>query len=514
MSQSEFGAPTDPATEHPLVRFATERPISRSPLANAWLATDSAGSARVLLKQFSNAFSAFIDDREQFARRIEHVDACNDPHLARVHWQGWHADQFYIAFAWDAHDPLDQFVAASQNRMPMAERFALVRAAAQAVDTLHTNGLLHLALTPASFGVAHAADRQVRLIDWGLMLPIDVAEQAQAAFPGVWLDAAPYASAELLASERPCTSDDVYSVSCIAHEVLSGEHPFGRRPARDALALSMPPNAIADLAAPQVNALAEGLALERGARTSRVGAIVAAFSMVPPPPSAPAPEQATTPTKVPQHDWRILAALGLAVIVAFVLVWRSTMPSAPAEPAARSAAQGSKTGARAAVGGPATTQPVTSGRGAPNQTRAGEAHGSAIPLAPSGIPGMPASSVGGKPLEQPVPPGAKADVAREAVTPSTDPRANDAGSAAPASTARTESAVTANGAAKTSESSSRPGAVETATAESKAPGTMQPSAATGECRHCDCATLEYKRTFTTDPMRPEEQRFLTRNCRR
>lgn len=514
MSQSEFGAPTDPATEHPLVRFATERPISRSPLANAWLATDSAGGARVLLKQFSSAFSAFIDDREQFARRIGHVDACNDPHLARVHWQGWHADQFYIAFAWDAHDPLDQFVAASQNRMPMAERFALVRAAAQAVGTLHTNGLLHLALTPASFGVAHAADRQVRLIDWGLMLPVDAAEHSEAVFPGVWMDAAPYASAELLASERPCTSDDVYSVSCIAHEVLAGEHPFGRRPARDALALSMPPNAIADLAAPQVNALAEGLALERNARASRVGAIVAAFSMAPPPQSAPAPEQATEPTKAPQHDWRVLATLGLAVIVAFVLVWRSTMPSAPAEPTTRSAAQEGKASARAAVGTPATTQPVTTGRGASNQTRAGEGHSTAIPLAPSGIPGMPVSSAGGKPLEQPVPSDAKAGVAREPGTVPTEPRANDTGSATPAPTGRTESAAAASGATKPGEPSSRSGAADTAMAESKSVGAAQPNAAAGECRHCDCATLEYKRTFTTDPMRPEEQRFLTRNCRR
>ena len=40
-----------------------------------------------------------------------------------------------------------------------------------------------------------------------------------------------YASVERVNGSEPHPSDDVYSLACIAYELLSGEHPFGGRSA-------------------------------------------------------------------------------------------------------------------------------------------------------------------------------------------------------------------------------------------------------------------------------------------
>lgn len=511
VSDAASAAPS--GNTNPLARFIRERQLSRAPLALTWIASDNAspGTPRVVFKQFTPAFTALVEDRELFARRIAQIASRVEPHLATLHWSGWYDEQFYAAFAWHEHDPLDQFVDASQGQMPMAQRFGLVRDTALAVDALHRSALLHLALTPASFGVAHSTERRVRLIDWGLMLPAEAAQRSAAPFPGVWLDAAPYASAELLSGEPPTPSDDVYATSCIAHEVLSGTHPFERRLARYAVALSLRPTPISGLDDGQAKVLADGLALERSTRAPRLASIIAAFSTTAPvDPADDNVAMSGLPTRPAKFSWPILA-LALALAMAFTVVWRSTSRPASNAVAGKDSTEQSRTqrtrdesrpgSARAAlptVTRQADTVPLPA-------SPKGDLYGPPVPPAPTGIPGLTRS----------MPPEPS----------SATPKPDTGAAAGPAATADPSAArmpseaapIVPSGHAATSKGIDSPGRIAAAEAAPSEPAPLlaaKPAAGTADCPRCDCATLEHKRTFTTDPMRPEEQRFLARNCKR
>ncbi len=511
------------ANADPLARFILERQISRAPLALSWLATDTAapGTPRVLFKQFTATFTELITDRESFAQRVAQITARADRRLASLRWSGWYDDQFYAAFEWHDDDPLDQFIAASQGRIALVQRYGLIHVAAAAVDVLHDAGLLHLGLTPASFGVARGDERQVRLLDWGLMLPLQAAQRLSGPFPGAWLDAAPYASAELLASEPPDTSDDAYSLSCIAHEVLTGKHPFARRLARDALAMTLEPAPIPALGTAQAKALADGLALQRERRSARVADLISAFDPAHAPAfdPTPAPTDETVaeprdnlpPPSRARSSWRPLAALAMALVVVFALVWRSTTsgdkPAGSSAPLAhdRTKSPAADT-ARSATGARTPAQGQTSRAepgGTASSNSASESHGRQIPVAPSGISGLPNPAVR---IEMTEPQAADAT---SALPPgATDkPRPESRG----ASGSETPAVLTQD----RSQASKAGEAARVAASEIPQPDAARPGkSGAAECRNCDCAALEYKRSFTTDPMRPEEQRFLAQQCRR
>ena len=176
---------------------------------------------------------------------------------------------------------------------------------------------------------------EVRVLDFGFARhrPLDL--HSASMLDAVPASAPAYASVERVTGSEPHPSDDVYSLACIAYELLSGEHPFGGRSAVLARANGRRPRNIAGLTRKQMQALNRALMWGRGERKIDIVDLLAGLGC------AEGPNKLVPPQALVARDtsgqWR-RRALGLLVFTmmvgaaaaAFVYLERNPPPARPA----------------------------------------------------------------------------------------------------------------------------------------------------------------------------------------
>jgi len=156
--------------------------------------------------------------------------------------------------------------------MPFKKAWPLIQAMADALAYAHRKHIVHSDFKPGNVFIT--SQNEAKVLDFGIATAIP--------HPGKDTDATvfnardlgamtpAYASLEQLREQPPDPRDDLYALACVAYELLSGKHPFGRLSAEQALALHVPLQAIAGLSRPQWKALRRGLAFKRDERIGSV----------------------------------------------------------------------------------------------------------------------------------------------------------------------------------------------------------------------------------------------------
>ena len=152
--------------------------------------------------------------------------------------------------------------------LPRPEALSIIGAIGEALDYAHRNHIVHGDLKPGN--VIVDAECCVKVIDFGMARfiarPAD--RKGAASQPEEPTALTPrYASPQMLAGMTPEPADDVYALGCLAFEVLTGQHPFGR--AEESVGRnpdSRPPRP-ASLGRRQYRVLARALAYARERRT-------------------------------------------------------------------------------------------------------------------------------------------------------------------------------------------------------------------------------------------------------
>ena len=189
------------------------------------------------------------------------------------------------------------------NKLPLEAATRILREVGDAIVYAHDRGILHLDLKPDNVMVD--ADGHVRVLDFG----IAQTQMAESRIPQ--MRSAPpaatpaYASCERLVQERPDVRDDIFSFSCIAHELLAGKHPFDRSSALNARKDGRKAQRIRDLSRRQWAALERGLAWAREDRPANMRELLQGLALHS---SAPA----GTPTR--RVTWRRAAAVALVML--------------------------------------------------------------------------------------------------------------------------------------------------------------------------------------------------------
>ena len=158
------------------------------------------------------------------------------------------------------------------------EIFRIVTGMGRALEHAHANHIVHADLKPANVFITR--EGVVKVLDFGIARAIreTVPEGEELTVFSANMTAAltpTYASCEMLEGQEPRPCDDVYALACITYELLTGRHPYDRKPANQAEKLKLRPARPRGLSARQWRGLSQGLALRREERTPTVSRFLA-----------------------------------------------------------------------------------------------------------------------------------------------------------------------------------------------------------------------------------------------
>ena len=323
-------------------RYVLEQELGRGGMGTVYRALDRnrqdlrPQDRYVAVKVLREEFARRPDALQALRREAHQAQSLSHPGIVNVFDFDHDGDVYFITMELLEGELLSDLI--QRIRPGKLARHAatdILRHLGNAVAYAHSRGILHMDLKPGN--VMITTQGEVRVLDLGLAYPHVTEPWISEHPPPVHAATPAYASCERLAGAAPEVRDEVFSFACVAYELLSGEHPFGRSSAREARDQGLRARRIRGLSRGQWRVLRQGLAWTRGERPRSLNDLLEGLGL-----------EATSPSAQPMHGsertparsgasrgWLITAGLGL-LAVGLYLAWVRLAPdSASAIPIQR-----------------------------------------------------------------------------------------------------------------------------------------------------------------------------------
>jgi serine/threonine protein kinase len=305
-------------------------------------------------------------------REFHQAQSLSHPNVVSVFDLDRDGDTYFIVMELLEGELLASVMSRLRGRMRREHALAIISSVGAALAHAHRRDIVHADLKPRNIMIT--ATGEVRVLDFGFARhrPLDL--HSASTFDVAPASAPAYASVERVNGSEPHSSDDVYSLACIAYELLSGEHPFGGRSAVLARANGRRPRNIDGLTRKQMQSLNRALLWGRGERKIDVVDLLAGLGCSEAPNKLVPPDELVAEDRSGERRRRALGVLAFVLILgaaaaAFIYLERNPAPRQPTvAPAASPALHGSDAPPPEAealeaatppppVQGPAQTQP-------------------------------------------------------------------------------------------------------------------------------------------------------------
>ena len=205
-------------------RYLIERELSRGGMSQVYVALDlKLRRQPVVIKILSQDMVHDAYARQKFEQEVEALLRIDHPGVVRVLDVGHLTDERpYIVMQYVAGETLRSQIPAEGMKLDRAA--SIIKQVGAALEHVHEKGIFHRDLKPENIVIKHNTDSVV-LLDFGIAKVKDsviAPSTAHGASVGTLL----YMSPEQLRGEEITVASDVYSMSLIAFELLTGRRPF------------------------------------------------------------------------------------------------------------------------------------------------------------------------------------------------------------------------------------------------------------------------------------------------
>ncbi len=156
--------------------------------------------------------------------------------------------------------------------MTFKKAWPIIEGICAALAYAHKKNIVHSDFKPGNVFITE--QNEAKVLDFGIATAIGRPDKGADAtvFNARELGAMTpaYASLEQIRDQAPDPRDDIYALACVCYELLSGQHPFRKLSAENALDLNLHPKPIAGLKRNQWKALQHGLAFKQEDRVRTV----------------------------------------------------------------------------------------------------------------------------------------------------------------------------------------------------------------------------------------------------
>ena len=206
-------------------QYAVERELGRGGMATVYLAEDLKHRRKVAIKVMHPEFGVALG-AERFLREIEVTAGLQHPHILALHDSGSAEGLLYYVMPYVEGASLRERLA-SDGALPVTEALRILRDVADALDYAHGQGILHRDIKPENILLSRG---HALVADFGVARALGRARDARGRMltqTGFSVGTPAYMSPEQLAGGREMDGrSDVYSLACVAYEMLAGAPPF------------------------------------------------------------------------------------------------------------------------------------------------------------------------------------------------------------------------------------------------------------------------------------------------
>lgn len=177
----------------------------------------------VALKLLSAEVSADAGLRARFQREAQIVAQLRHPHVIPVHAYGEIDERLYIDMR--LVEGADLATILEDGAMTPERAVDIVAQVAGALDAAHAEGLVHRDVKPSNVLVARGSGTAdfAYLCDFGIARSLTAPALTQDAFP---VGTLAYMAPERFTGGQPAASGDIYALTCVLFECLTGQRPF------------------------------------------------------------------------------------------------------------------------------------------------------------------------------------------------------------------------------------------------------------------------------------------------
>jgi serine/threonine-protein kinase len=214
-------------------RYQVERLLGAGGFGSVYLARHVHTDGTVALKLLKRSLGADQQMLERFLREARAAASVGSEHIVRVMDAGLAADgQAFLAL--EFLDGLDlKELAAQHGPLPHLRLVMVVLQALEALSAAHAKGIVHRDMKPANVFVVRRRDERgterdfVKLLDFGISKMHGDAGTSGLTMTGVAMGTPSYMAPEQFFDARSVDARaDIYSVSAMLYELLSGQLPF------------------------------------------------------------------------------------------------------------------------------------------------------------------------------------------------------------------------------------------------------------------------------------------------
>jgi hypothetical protein len=201
-------------------RYRLLEVLGRGGMGQVFRAYDTGTQREVALKVLPPELAGDVDFQQRFRREAHAVAGLNEPHVVPIHDFGEIDGRLYLDMRLIEGTDLDALLRAEV--LDPRRAVGLVEQVATALEAAHRAGLVHRDVKPSN--VVVGARDFAYLIDFGLARGMNATRLTSA---GQTMGTMAYMAPERFDTGIADERSDVYSLTCVLYQCLTGERPFG-----------------------------------------------------------------------------------------------------------------------------------------------------------------------------------------------------------------------------------------------------------------------------------------------